>query len=70
MANAAMRKTVRRGETEAIAPQRKQRFYAVDNQWYFRLRGEADKGPFTSYAKARNELAIYLRRSGIVHFSL
>ena len=59
----------RRGEDCGI-PSRRSRLYSVDGQWYFRVREANDQGPYESYTKAKNDLVMFLRRSGIVKIAV
>ncbi|VAX10487.1 hypothetical protein MNBD_GAMMA25-1407 [hydrothermal vent metagenome] len=47
-------------------PQRKKRIYSLNNEWYFLTREYGVFGPYNTVLKARQELALYMRRLGIV----
>ena len=59
----------RQGEKGDV-PERRQRVYMKSRQWYFASRDGQEHGPFVNLTEARRQLALYLRRSGVVRFSL
>ena len=59
----------RYGESGGI-PARQKRVYLKNKQWYFMTRSSIEYGPFDNLTEAKRELALYLRRSGVVRFRL
>lgn len=59
----------RRGEKGPI-PTRSKRFYMKDRQWYFMTREGGHHGPYQNLTEAKKELSLYLRRCGVVRFSI
>ena len=59
----------RRGEQGRI-PSRRQRVFMKNREWYFICRDGAERGPYQNLTEARRELALFLRRSGVVKFKL
>ena len=59
----------RRGEKGQIPPRRK-RVFLKDKQWYFMTRNGQEHGPYQNLTEAKRELALFLRRSGVVKFTL
>lgn len=67
--NQKSRLDYRQGEEGAI-PARRQRVFMKNRQWYFICRDGVEYGPFPNLTQARRELALFLRRSGVVRFKL
>ena len=63
-----MDKQHRQGETGTL-PQRQQRFFHVNNAWYFRTREGIDQGPFKDRMAAKEGLKLFLRRCGIIQIA-
>ena len=59
----------RRGETGPVPPRRK-RLYMKNKQWYFMTREGVEHGPYQNLTDTKRELALFLRRSGVVKFTL
>ena len=59
----------RQGERGSV-PQRKKRIFMKDKQWYFLTRNGMEHGPFQNLTEAKKELAIFLRRSGVIRFTI
>lgn len=59
----------RSGEEGKITPRRK-RFYLRDNNWYYLTRSDQEHGPFKTLTDAKRDLSLFLRRSGVVRFTL
>ncbi len=59
----------RRGE-QGMVPHRHKRVFMKDKQWYFVTRDGIEHGPFQNLTEARKKLALFLRRSGVVKFTL
>ena len=58
----------RQGETQPI-PARSKRFFTSEAEWFFNTREDKVQGPFKNLGQAKDELKLYLRRCGIVHFN-
>ena len=50
----------RRGEKDKSIPPRAERFYKLDDDWYFTVRGGNTFGPFTCKAEAENAVENFL----------
>lgn len=57
------------GESGDVPP-RRTRFYMRDDQWFYQTRHGQEHGPYKTLIEAKRALSLYLRRSGIVRFSL
>ena len=66
--NAAL-STNRQGEN-GQTPSRRQRVFMKNRQWYFISRDDTEHGPFSNLTEARRELALFLRRSGVIRFKI
>ena len=44
-------------------PERSERFYLNNNEWYFSVRVGLDQGPYETFAEARQALALYIKES-------
>lgn len=61
--------TNRQGEQGPV-PQRRKRIFMADKQWYFITRNGLKHGPYQNRTEAKKELALFLRRSGVVRFTI
>lgn len=59
----------RSGENGDIPPRCK-RFYMRENEWFFQTRHGQEHGPYKTLTQAKRDLSLYLRRSGIIRFTL
>lgn len=59
----------RQGERGPVPPRRK-RVFMKSKQWYFMTRNGLEHGPFQNLAEAKKELALFLRRSGVIRFTI
>lgn len=59
----------RQGE-HGVVPPRKKRVFMKNKQWYFLTRNALEHGPYQNLTEAKKELALFLRRSGVVRFTV
>ncbi|MDH5180909.1 MAG: DUF6316 family protein [Gammaproteobacteria bacterium] len=59
----------RAGEAGAIPPRRK-RLFLRNNEWYYLTRYSQEHGPYTTMIEAKRDLSLFLRRSGVIRFTL
>lgn len=59
----------RKGEQGPVPPRNK-RIYMKNKQWYFMTRNGMEHGPFQNLTEAKKDLALFLRRSGVVRFKV
>lgn len=59
----------RQGEQGSVPPRRK-RLFMKNKQWYFMTRNGLEHGPYQNLTEAKKELALFLRRSGVVRFTI
>jgi len=59
----------RQGEHGPVPPRRK-RVLIKNKQWYFITRNGLEHGPYQNMTEAKKELALFLRRSGVVRFTI
>ncbi|MDH5407020.1 MAG: DUF6316 family protein [Gammaproteobacteria bacterium] len=57
------------GESGQV-PLRKKRFYIRENEWFYQTRNGKEHGPYKSLTDAKQSLALFLRRSGVIRFTL
>ena len=55
--------SINRFSENSPIPERSERFYSNNNEWYFSVRVGFDQGPFQTHAEARTALAIYIKES-------
>lgn len=67
--NVHLRLVNRRGEQGKV-PSRQKRLFLKNKQWYFITRNGGEHGPYQNLSEAKHKLALFLRRSGVVRFSL
>ena len=59
----------RQGEHGSV-PARNKRFFMRNKQWYFMTRNGMEHGPYQNLTDAKKELSLFLRRSGVVRFTI
>jgi len=59
----------RQGERGTV-PNRRKRVFMKNKQWYFLTRNGLEHGPYQNLTEAKKELALFLRRSGVVRFTV
>ena len=59
----------RQGEYGSV-PARNKRFFMRNKQWYFMTRNGMEHGPYQNLTDAKKELSLFLRRSGVVRFTI
>lgn len=59
----------RQGEQGPVPPRRK-RVFMKNKQWYFITRTGLEHGPYQNMTEAKKDLALFLRRSGVVRFTI
>jgi len=57
----------RNGESGPV-PSRSRRFHFNGRHWFFRTRERITFGPYDSFRDTENNLKLYLRRCGVVHY--
>lgn len=63
-------RTVNRQGERGPVPSRRKRVYVKGTQWYFMTRNRLEHGPYQNMTDAKKELALFLRRSGVVRFAV
>ena len=58
-----------RNRESGSVPPRSRRFYFNGRHWFFRTRERITFGPYDTFGEAEQNLKLYLRRSGIVHYN-
>ena len=64
-----LRMVNRQGEQGPVPPRGK-RIYMKHKQWYFMTRNGQEHGPYQDLTEAKKDLALFLRRSGVVRFTV
>lgn len=64
-----LRMVNRQGE-QGIVPPRRKRVFMKNGQWYFMTRNGLGCGPYLNLTEAKKELALFLRRSGVLRFTV
>lgn len=64
-----LRMVNRQGE-QGVVPHRRKRLFMKHTRWYFMTRNGPENGPYQNLTEAKRELALFLRRSGIVRFTV
>lgn len=61
---------VNRSGEKGPVPLRRKRIYLKNKEWYFITRNGLEHGPYQNLTEAKRELALFLRRSGVVRFTI
>lgn len=70
MQQVSRQQQINRSGEKGDVPPRKKRFYLRNNEWFFQTRYNDEHGPFNTLIDAKRDLALYLRRSGVIRFTL